>query len=50
MDDRDIAGIIRQFKARRLDLVIDYEHQTLSDVQAPAAGWNQGPVSGVRMP
>lgn len=36
---RDIAGIIRQFKARRLDLVIDYEHQTLSDVQAPAAGW-----------
>ena len=39
VDDRDIAGIIRQFKARRLDLVIDYEHQTLSDVQAPAAGW-----------
>ena len=26
VDDRDIAGIIRQFKARRLDLVIDYEH------------------------
>ena len=39
VDDRDIAGIIRQFKARRLDLVIDYEHQTLSDVQDPAAGW-----------
>ena len=39
VDDRDIAGIIQQFKARRLDLVIDYEHQTLSDVQAPAAGW-----------
>ena len=39
VDDRDIAGIIRKFKARRLDLVIDYEHQTLSDVQAPAAGW-----------
>lgn len=39
VDDRDIAGIIRQFKARRLDLVIDYEHQTLNDVQAPAAGW-----------
>lgn len=39
VDDRDIAGIIRQFKARRLDLVIDYEHQTLSDVQAPAAAW-----------
>ena len=39
VDDRDIAGIIRQFKARRLDLVSDYEHQTLSDVQAPAAGW-----------
>ena len=28
VDDRDIAGIIRQFKARRLDLVIDYEHRT----------------------
>lgn len=24
---------------RKLDLPIDYEHQTLKDVQAPAAGW-----------
>ncbi|TCL43214.1 phage protease [Harryflintia acetispora] len=28
-----------QYRARRLDLPIDYEHQTLKDVQAPAAGW-----------
>lgn len=28
-----------QFKGRHLDLVIDYEHQTLKDVQAPAGGW-----------
>lgn len=29
----------RRFLERGLDLVIDYEHQTLKDVQAPAAGW-----------
>lgn len=28
-----------QYRSRRLDLPIDYEHQTLKDVQAPAAGW-----------
>ena len=39
VDEQGIAGIIRQFKARKLDLVIDYEHQTLDDVQAPASGW-----------
>lgn len=39
VDSRDLENIIRQFKSRRLDLVIDYEHQTLSDIQAPAAGW-----------
>ena len=39
VDDVGVASMIRQFKARRLDLVIDYEHQTLDDVQAPASGW-----------
>lgn len=39
VDNRDVECIIRQFKSRKLDLVIDYEHQTLSDIQAPAAGW-----------
>ena len=28
-----------KMKERGLDIVIDYEHQTLNDVQAPAAGW-----------
>lgn len=27
------------FKHRGLDVVIDYEHQTLKDIEAPAAGW-----------
>lgn len=39
VDSRDVEKIIRQFESRKLDLVIDYEHQTLSDIQAPAAGW-----------
>lgn len=39
MDDESCRLIIEQFKDRKLDLVIDYEHQTLKDVQAPAGGW-----------
>lgn len=39
VDDESVELIKKQFKSRRLDLVIDYEHQTLSDIQAPAAGW-----------
>jgi phage I-like protein/cation transport regulator ChaB len=30
---------IDSFERRGNDMVIDYEHQTLKDVQAPAAGW-----------
>lgn len=38
--DKESFELIRsQFEGRQLDLVIDYEHQTLLDVQAPAAGW-----------
>lgn len=39
VDDESCHLIIEQFKDRKLDLVIDYEHQTLKDVQAPAGGW-----------
>lgn len=28
-----------EMKRRGIDIVIDYEHQTLSNVQAPASGW-----------
>lgn len=37
---KESCDLIRsRFRNRKLDLVIDYEHQTLKDVQAPAAGW-----------
>lgn len=39
VDEGSVRDIIQHFKDRKLDLVIDYEHQTLHDVQAPAAGW-----------
>lgn len=39
VDDNSVQLIINGFKERKLDLVIDYEHQTLDNVQAPAAGW-----------
>lgn len=39
VDEESFEFIRKQFKARKLDLVIDYEHQTLENVQAPAAGW-----------
>lgn len=39
VDEESFELIRKQFKARKLDLVIDYEHQTLENVQAPAAGW-----------
>ena len=38
-DDESVEMIRRYFKERKLDLVIDYEHQTLQDIQAPAGGW-----------
>ena len=39
VDDESFELIRKQFKDRKLDIVIDYEHQTLLDVQAPAGGW-----------
>jgi len=38
-DEAAAGNVIAAFKARGNDLVIDYEHQTLTDAQAPAAGW-----------
>lgn len=38
--DQEAADLILQRQAKRKkDIVIDYEHQTLKDVQAPASGW-----------
>jgi len=39
LDEVSARDVIASFEARGNDMVIDYEHQTLSDVQAPAAGW-----------
>ncbi len=39
LDEAAAAEVIAAYKARGNDMVVDYEHQTLSDVQAPAAGW-----------
>lgn len=39
LDEESMQSIIDQFERRGNDMVIDYEHQTLKDVQAPAAGW-----------
>lgn len=39
VDDESFELIRKRFKERKLDIVIDYEHQTLNDVQAPAGGW-----------
>jgi phage I-like protein len=39
LDEKGMETIIRDFNARKNDMVIDYEHQTLMDVEAPAAGW-----------
>lgn len=39
VDSSGIQAMIQTFIQRGNDMVIDYEHQTLKDVQAPAAGW-----------
>lgn len=46
VDDESFRLMNEQFLGRKLDLVIDYEHQTLKDVQAPAAGWIKELVNG----
>lgn len=39
VDAESFAVMNQRFQDRKLDLVLDYEHQTLNGVQAPAAGW-----------
>ena len=39
LDPEAARRILDEFNERGRDLVIDYEHQTLSGSQAPAAGW-----------
>jgi len=39
LDAAGIAEIIEAFSKRGNDMVVDYEHQTMQDVEAPAAGW-----------
>jgi len=39
LDENAALGIIAAFRERGNDMVIDYEHQTLTNGQAPAAGW-----------
>lgn len=39
VDEESCAMILKEFRDRKLDLVVDYEHQTMLNVQAPAGGW-----------
>lgn len=39
VDEESFRAMKAQIARRGVDLVVDYEHQTLKGVQAPAAGW-----------
>jgi len=39
LDEESMDSIIAEFTRRGNDMVIDYEHQTLTGKEAPAAGW-----------
>ena len=39
VDNESFQSIRCKFAERQLQIPIDYEHQTLKDMQAPAAGW-----------
>ena len=39
VDEESFREMKAQIAQRGVDLVVDYEHQTLKGVQAPAAGW-----------
>lgn len=39
VDEESFAAMKAQIAQRGVDLVVDYEHQTLTGEQAPAAGW-----------
>jgi len=39
VDAEAYNSIMNHFRAHKVDIPVDYEHQTLQNVQAPAAGW-----------
>lgn len=39
VDDESCSLIEKAFWDRGIDIVVDYEHQTLENIQAPASGW-----------
>jgi phage I-like protein len=39
VDDASLLAMAAEFRSRGVDLVIDYEHQSLQGERAPAAGW-----------
>jgi phage I-like protein len=39
VDRESLAVMVEAFQARGMDLVVDYEHQSLNGGRAPAAGW-----------
>jgi phage I-like protein len=39
LDEDAMKAVIADFEKRKTDMVIDYEHQTLTGREAPAAGW-----------
>jgi phage I-like protein len=39
VDEESLEAMVRDFRSRGVDLVIDYEHQSLLGERAPAAGW-----------
>ena len=45
VDAESLEAMKQGIAQRGVDLVVDYEHQTLKGVQAPAAGW----VKALRM-
>jgi phage I-like protein len=39
VDETSLKSMVAAFRSRGVDLVIDYEHQSLNGERAPAAGW-----------
>lgn len=39
VDEESFTAMKAQMQQHGVDIVIDYEHQTLKDIQAPAGGW-----------
>lgn len=46
VDDEAMSLMVKGFKERGIDMVVDYEHQTLTGLRAPAAGWIKELIPG----